>query len=463
MIHSGVKPVGHWYIKKERRGLVCLVIDNRHNVEKLERLEEEELQLKSRTIENEQPMSFADIFPIPAPSNTKRQRGESPERKFVISFQSITAQDNIDGERGRQAGDPENDLALPDCIDGREGPSSLGESSRTGSLTKRTSQLILGLIPHREIDELIIPGQSVAASALLEAKAEETVDFLMRQWTYVEPEYFSDDDHMSTFSSETLPSFPLSHMESKGPPEENDTTHGDSFRSWDSSRKYSSWKERGSSLQDTPTNKRFDVRAPSKDTTLLNEQQDDKAATKDGDIISTQWAAYSRPVAMDLKDPSDKTPTTPAPPYGCSHHPNCCSVQPTDSKQAGRDTFPGQPSSNAGQETKGGSDPNSVNVLELLCEVLKRPSLRNQNTREQYRGMEETLCKNSEGAPVAQSNNPGSGTDSQLQSISVTQKDEPVIMKDCLGRRFTFPFHTCRTWQVSFPLNPSGLTGRRRH
>ena len=361
-------------MRKGRRGLVYLVIDNRHYVEQLEQLEEEEIQLNSRSIGNEQPVSFADIFPIPAPSTTRRQRGESPERKFVVSFESTTAQEDIDDERSRKTGDPGNDPALPDCKDSREGSSSLGESSSAEPSANCTSQLILSLIPHREIDETIIPGQSVAASVLLEAKAEETVDFLMRQWTYIEPEYFSEDDQMSTFSTESLPSFPLSHTKSKDPSRANDTTNSDPSRPWQPSSTYPSFKERYSSPQDTVA--KPDIMTTSKDSTLLNERPREEATMKDGDTISTQWANYNRVATVDLKDPSQKTPNTPAPPYGCSHHSNCCPMQSADYKQASGNTFPGQPSSTAGQEKRGGSNPSSLEVLDLLCEVLKRPPLR---------------------------------------------------------------------------------------
>lgn len=47
----------------------------------------------------------------------------------------------------------------------------------------------------------------MSRSTLLEAKAEETIDRLMRQWTYIDPEYFSEDDRSSIASTE--PSFPV--------------------------------------------------------------------------------------------------------------------------------------------------------------------------------------------------------------------------------------------------------------
>ena len=93
-----MKPVGDWYVRKERRGLVCLVIDNRYAVEKLRMLENEELAPCSRLIANEPQVSFAEMLQTEgkksglSPSKTsfsKRQRGSSPDRKFVVSFASL--------------------------------------------------------------------------------------------------------------------------------------------------------------------------------------------------------------------------------------------------------------------------------------------------------------------------------------------------------------------------------------
>jgi hypothetical protein len=42
---------------------------------------------------------------------------------------------------------------------------------------------------------------------------------------------------------------------------------------------------------------------------------------------------------------------------------------------------------------------------------------------------------------------------SKAKAETATEKKEklPIKFKDAVGRRFTFPFHICQTWQVCFP------------
>lgn len=229
-----MKPVGQWYVRRERRGLVCLVIDNRHAVEKLKHFEDQTSKRNLDSIENEQPLVFADILPL-SPSN--RKRGQSPERKFTFAFNSHRPRDD-DDSRQYQELDISNAQAGPNTPNGDNFllPSSLREHSghpdlsvdsdaesicrstspqstrNSGARTRptkeqATSRLILDVIPHEEADETFKSTQNLSRYTILEAKAEETIDTLMRQWTYVSPKYFSEDNRSSVLSTE--PSLPL--------------------------------------------------------------------------------------------------------------------------------------------------------------------------------------------------------------------------------------------------------------
>ena len=41
--------------------------------------------------------------------------------------------------------------------------------------------------------------------------------------------------------------------------------------------------------------------------------------------------------------------------------------------------------------------------------------------------------------------------DNQHQALMIEQEADPVILRDCLGRKFLFPLEKCRSWQVSSP------------
>ena len=90
-----MEPIGNWYIHKKRRGLICLVIDNRHAVNRLKHFEDlverVESPSDSSLIENEQPLNLADIFPT---SPSHHRRGQSPDRNFVVAFRNHTPQHN---------------------------------------------------------------------------------------------------------------------------------------------------------------------------------------------------------------------------------------------------------------------------------------------------------------------------------------------------------------------------------
>ena len=233
-----MKSIGHWYVRKERRGLVYLVIDNRHAVDNLKQLEQQKGQENIELLENEQPITFADVFPL---STARRKRGQSPERKFAVAFVNPSRRIDDDSQvsqepeinflkaspntphgdgfllpsRSREDGGPSRSSTDSDVesisrsISSQSAPKS--KTERRATEEQATSRLILDIIPHEIFDKTLKPAQKMSTLTLLEAKAEETIDFLMRHWTYVDPEYFSEDERSSIASTERNRDHPHIH------------------------------------------------------------------------------------------------------------------------------------------------------------------------------------------------------------------------------------------------------------
>ena len=167
-------------------------------MDKLETLEEKSTQGEAALDEEDELLSLADIFPVPTASASRR--GESPERKFVVSFRPTSSRnDTAEQQELHNARSPSLPLRCKE-VARIEDPTLYQEFDRNDDLKPFTSQLVLGIIPHRNADKIVQGTQNVSGSVLIEARAEETVDDLMRRWTYLDPRYFSDSD-VSRFSS----------------------------------------------------------------------------------------------------------------------------------------------------------------------------------------------------------------------------------------------------------------------
>ena len=42
----------------------------------------------------------------------------------------------------------------------------------------------------------------------------------------------------------------------------------------------------------------------------------------------------------------------------------------------------------------------------------------------------------------------------ELDDDKEPEVEEPIVLKDAVGRKFIFPYESCRTWRVSVPLPP---------
>ena len=473
-----MKSIGHWYVRKERRGLVYLVIDNRHAVENLKRLEQLKGQENTELLENDQPLAFADIFPL---STAGRVRDQSPERKFAVAF--VNPSRRIDGD-SRASQEPEINFlrASPSTPQGDrfllESPSgedrrlpnsspdsdvesigrSISSQSAPKSKTKRratkeqaTSRLILDVIPHEIADEAFKPAQNMSTLTLLEAKAEETIDLLMRHWTYVDPEYFSEDERSSIASTEPSPSsFRNSddrHMRKGKSPdlaEQHSSPNEDSIRN------------RADSVNDGRlTEELFESRwvsskgsgeasssLPGRHIKPGNERPGPPSPTSQ--TPQERGDARARGLSHDRSNravQSPKEPSTPAPPYSSgqpSQCPSCSAVSSADTrthaeKRPCRPIRDGIVDKEMDEATSTSVD-SAVKLFQAsLLKIVRGNSLSSLKLDAQSHQVTE------------QKENP-------QQSITLEQDAEPVILKDCLGRKFLFPIQKCKSWHVSPPM-----------
>ena len=472
-----MKAIGHWYVRKERRSLVYLVIDNRHTVDKLQQLEQQKGQKNKELLENEQPLAFTDVFPLPTAS---RKRGQSPERKFAVAFVNPSRQ-NDDGsqasqepeinflqaspstphgdrfllpspsgeDRGHPHSSPDSDVeSIGRSVSSQSTPKS--KTKRRATEEQATSRLILDIIPHETVDEALKPAQNMSTLTLLEAKAEETIDLLMRHWTYVDPEYFSEDERSSIASTEPSLSFfrnrdhPHSqkgkspdHAEIPYSPNEDSIREGSNSvdRSGSTEELFEtqwvSMEESGEASSSSPAGhiepakKRPSPPSPTSQTTQGNR---DARATRLSHELNNQAVQ------------SPKEPSTPAPPYSSSQPSQCpsCSAAPDTESKKHAEKRPRRPTSGGivdaeTDEATSTSIDSAIKLVETrLLEMMKEKSLPNINIEAQAHQATE------------QKENP-------QQTIILEQDAEPVILKDCLGRKFLFPIQKCSSWQVSLP------------
>ena len=472
-----MKPVGQWYVRKERRGLVCLVNENRHAVETLKHLEDQTPQTDPDSIENEQPLAFADIFPLSA---TSHKRGQSPERKFVVSFRPQSNGDHprsqetdvYNGQAGPRNANGDRILPLSSPLENQThldlhsdteiiGLSNSSHSTRKSRVRARkpkeqeTSRLILDVIPHEKADEAFKSAQNMSRSMLLEAKAEETIDTLMRRWTYVDPKYFSEDDRLSISSAErSLPYL-----------------HGKTFQRSHEDKDLGP-AERFSSPCENSRRRRSDVNLGNIDPTT-NGLHDSQSVSFEEDSNLSSSLPTGRPNAKKRPSPllptykglesgrrgktgilprtpedpefrSLKEPSTPAPPYLPSHSGQCSSchaVSPSASTRHENTPEYHTIELRARDAEEGNDDSSSMeNAFKILeskiLGAMKQPLLQHDTLDAQERQAIEPR-------------------ESSQQSTIIEPAAEPVILKDCLGRKFLFPIQKCRSWQVSLPNEES--------
>lgn len=463
-----MKPIGHWYVRKERRGLVCLVIENRHAVDKLKRLENVTAHADVETNEREQPIAFADIFPI-AVSNHKR--GESPERKFVLAVRSTPRSNGhvprsekpalhrtqpgsseTDGDRflspSRHRTSPGHFDLLPESDAERVGRSTSPQPRRKIRARSRhlreqaTSRLILDVIPHEEADELFRSAQGMSWSTVLEAKAEETIDTLMRRWTYLDPMCFSEHDRSSTSSIE--PSLPISSH--KMPRQSQEGMHLGPARRTPSLRGTS--KERGAEALENGGHKiKIDGNRSAKlpggvqmPTLLAGRTQNTKK--RPPPLLPTLKDSENNGAA-ELKDTgrtpsgqelqSPKEPSIPAPPYLPSHSGQCpsCHAASPKASESHADTEALQRANAKALDEEARNDASALTdrALQLfekkILEIMKQPPFQPDAQDAQLRDLHQ-------------------------QPITSNQAEaDPVILKDCLKRKFLFSIQACGSWQVS--------------
>ena len=470
-----MKSIGHWYVRRARRSLVCLVIDNRHAVERLKSLEDQTSLKDLDLIGNEQPLAFADIFPLSA-SNHKR--GQSPERKFTVVFKHPTR--GCDDE-SRPSPEPDMDLlqAGPStpygdrflcpitslenrnprilCTD--SDAASIGQPTRSQSTRKSrtrarptdeqaTSRLILDVIPHEEAEETFKSAQNMGRSTLLKAMAEETIDTLMRRWTYVDPEYFSEDDRSSISSTElSLPLLRNRHPQRYHKVESPRPAENLSGSAQGPRRKESEVLENSDSSEQLARGQFVSLEEGSETSTALPVGRNSNAKKRPIPLshtpqnVQASQEAKARSLSHELSDRAlrrPKEPSSPAPPYPSSprgHCPSCLAVSAGASISC-TDNRPCQPPDvrNTVAETGNETSPLIENAIRLfeakLLEVVKQPSLQNVTLDAQSR----RVTEQQEIFP---------------QSITIEQEAEPVILKDCLGRKFLFPIQKCKSWLVS--------------
>lgn len=471
-----MKSVGLWYVRKERRGLVYLVIDNRHAVENLEQLEQQKSQGNLELLENKQPLDFTDVFPLSAAS---RKRGQSPERKFAVAFVHPSSRSDDDfpacqepeieflqvspstphGDRFLLPSPSREDRSAPHSSTdsdvesiSRSTPSQLTPKSKTerrAAKESSTSRLILDIIPHEIADEALKSAQNMSTLTLLEAKAEETIDMLMRHWTYVDPEYFSEDERSSIASSEP----PLSLFRNRNHPhtdkgkspdlaEKPSRRNEDSIREGTNSvdkdglaeepfeRQWVTTEENGEASSSLPSGRikpAHDRPSPPSPTVQPTQGNRDARARRPSQERSSR--AFQSP----------KEPSTPAPPYSsgqpiqCS---SCSATSDTESKEQA-EKLPWRP-------TGGG----------IVDEETEKPTI--ASIESTVKLFETRLLEVMNGyysspniKPDAQSHQANQQKENSPQPTALEQDAEPVILKDCLGRKFLFPILKCKSWQVS--------------
>ena len=470
-----MEPIGDWYIRKKRRRLVCLVIDNRHAVDRLKHFEDlaesPENTSDLTLIDDEQPLTLAEIFPV---SPSHHRRGKSPDRKFVVALRNHTTQQNrysrqfqepdVSPQIGPSTPNGEKLLRLPSPRDDQghmdfaiasdvesisQTPSSpwIENSAARGRPKKEppTSRLILDVIPHEAADEAFKSAQKTRRFTLLEAKAEETIDTLMRSWTYVDAKRFSEHEGSSISSTEaSAPASPRRsslnfHKEINIDADEIPLGLQDNTRKRRSDYlRYNRPKiEHDDNLDEAlEDNPKIPYAFPVKSNPNGKKRPDPLLLVPqhvDGDLGVKAKSAPSTPSDQALR--SSKEPSTPAPPYPAGHPDQCLSCKTSSpSAPITRPHAHQQADAEAREMETSNETSTAMNTAfglfeKRILEMMRNPSFHQSRVNDPQQ--EETEQQ-----------------EPRQQSID-EDAAEPVIMKDCLGRKFLFPIHTCRSWQVS--------------
>ncbi|KAM0802875.1 hypothetical protein BDR22DRAFT_100137 [Usnea florida] len=306
-----------------------------------------------------------------------------------------------------------------------------------------TSRLILDVIPHEAADESFKSAQRTRRFTLLEAMAEETIDTLIRSWTYVDAKRFSEYDSSSILSTED--SAPISPRRTSPNSHEDISIDPDktSFGQQNDTRKRRSDHQRYNrpktgfdhnhyeALEDNPkTSSAFPVEPNSNgkkrpDPLVLVPQN------VDGDLeAKTKNAAYT-PSDQGLRN--SKEPSTPAPPYPSGHPDQCLSCKSSSPSAPIFRQDPHRLLDAEVQEVESSNETiTAVNTAfglfeKRILEMMNDPSLQHSRVNEQLQ--QETEPREPH------------------QESTDDYEAEPVILRDCLGRRFLFPIKICRSWQ----------------
>ena len=470
-----MEPIGNWYIHKERRGLVCLVIDNRHAVDRLAHFEDlaENLENSSDLSlpDDEPPLTLAEILSV-SPSHHRREK--SPDRKFVVALRNLTPQDNrysrqfqeqdADSPRGGPSTPyGEKLLRIPSPRDQdhmgfpiasnyesiSQNPSSPWNQRSTarGRPKKEPplSRLILDVIPHEAADEDPKSAQEMSRFTLLEAMAEETIDTLMRRWTYVDAKRFSEHDGSSISSTEASAPISPRRISPKFRGEINIDADWIPLGLQDNTRKrrsdHSRYKrpktELDDDLDEALEENSKTPRAIPVESNLNSKKRTDPlllvSQNEDGGLGVKAKSAASTPSDHGLR--SLKEPSTPAPPYPSGHPDQCLSCKTPSPSAPIAHPDPHQQAEAKAREIETSKETSTAmntafGIFEKrILEMMNNPSFQQSRVNEQLQ--QETEQREPH------------------QQLTVDSGAEPVIMKDSLGRKFLFPIQTCRSWQVS--------------
>ena len=395
---------------------------------------------------NKNPTSFADKYPLALDSAS--DSGNSSNNTVVLSFQSPKSRSNIGHGNVHRYNLPKAPLtdAHEDVLS--DALSSSTEYHGQHPRQPAISHLVLNTIPHRQVDETFNIARNVAGSALFEARAEATVDLLMRQWTYINPGCVFDDDQSSTSSNEEdFGSFPLIHDISQSLPQKGDSVNAPEFKRPSQDRPFD---KREQSSPFVPVNKKshnppiFDTKSHS------NTEPQTNPPKESGGSPSSQWAKDTRPARDDFEYQKSRTPSSPAPPY--VYAPRCSACHLPVPPTACPNNCGNYPLPSRSPNLDANIDPDSkdriVEVVDGLSSLLKHSYFQ---VGEGKQDQAKTNIRNETKARATQrtaTEVTEEANHTPEKSAAVSQKCEPVILKDLFGRRFIFPFQTCRTWQV---------------
>lgn len=393
-------------------------------------------------------------------SNSSRRRGDDDfqaAQETEIDFLQASPSTTLDEHLQLPSPSRENRTPPPSSADsdveliGRSISSQStpkSETERRATEKQPTSRLILDVIPHEIADEVLRSAQNMGTLPLLEAKAEETIDLLLRNWTYVDPEYFSEDDRSSTTSTEPSLSFSRRHTHKGKSPilaEKPSSPNKDSIREGSSSVGTSGLTEELFVTQGVSMDGESSSSIPAGHTTPARNGPSEASPISrgtQGNRESSIRRSSHEQNNQAVQNP--KEPSTPAPPYSSGEPrqcPSCSAASDTESKTHGEKRLwrsiggqIGDPDIGEGTNT---SIDAAVKLFETrLLDLIKGVSLLNVKQDTQLH-------------PV-----PERKEDPQ-QPIVLEQDAEPVILRDCFGREFLFPIQKCKSWQVSPPTKVS--------